>query len=378
MALQNIFKEEVDGQGELAFDYTIHTGDVSQNANRTFEYRDYYTYSRSATKNMCHVMTCGNNDLVEKKYSDAWAWYITAENQWANSVYAYDLGYTHFVCLNSNTDSTYVAENGETPIEGNYEKAGLYADTDKFLEAQADWLDHHLEQVNARGTKPRWIIVFMHLSPFTVSRAKRLQCFVPIFEKYEIPLVLCGHNHTNSRSIPLHTGYQKGMDYFDYQTTAGVVKTKVQVEETGMYSGGNTPMADEKLMHHQPNIKQGTHYVMINATGYKLSGKEKIVKLHNDLKQETYKPTEKDVDGNLIKHDNGLGQPWWYSNKVVHTTQPTYAMINITYNSITVTTKVIKGCLTADANKNTFIQPFGEQTIEEHDKLVINKSDRSQ
>ena len=26
-------------------------------------------------------MTCGNNDLVEKKYSDAWAWYITAENQ---------------------------------------------------------------------------------------------------------------------------------------------------------------------------------------------------------------------------------------------------------------------------------------------------------
>jgi hypothetical protein len=137
-------------------------------------------------------------------------------------------------------------------------------------------------------------------------------------------------------------------------------------------------MADEKLMHHQPNLAQGTHYVMINATGYKLSGKEKIVKLHNDLKQEVYTPTEKDVDGNLIKHDNGLGQPWWYSDKVVHTTQPTYAMINITYDSITVTTKVIKGCLTSDANKNTFIQPFGGQTVEEHDKLVINKSDRSQ
>lgn len=207
---------------------------------------------------MCHVMTCGNNDLVEKKFSDAWAWYITAENQWANSVYAYDLGYTHWICLNSNTDSTYV--DGQGSIGG-------YADTDAFLEAQADWLDGHLAEVNARETKPRWIIVFMHLAPFTVSRAKRLQCFVPVFEKYKIPLVLCGHNHTNSRSIPLYTGYQKGMDYFDYQTTAGVIKTRAEVEETGMYSGGNTPLQDEKLINHRPDIANGTHYVMINATG---------------------------------------------------------------------------------------------------------------
>ena len=51
-------------------------------------------------------------------------------------------------------------------------------------------------------------------------------------------------------------------------------------------------------------------------------------------------------------------------------------MVNITYDSITVTTKVIKNTLTSDANKNIFIQPFGEQTIEQHDQLVINYSDR--
>ena len=371
IALQNIFAEEVDENGEATYDFTLHTGDVSQNANRTFEYRDYYAYSRGATKNMCHVMTCGNNDLVEKKFSDAWAWYITAENQFANSVYAYDLGYTHWICLNSNTDSTYV--DGQGSIGG-------YADTDKFLEAQADWLDQHMQQVNARATKPRWVIVFMHLSPFTVSRAKRLQCFVPVFEKYKIPLVLCGHNHTNSRSIPLYTGYKKGMDYFDYQTTAGVIKTRAEVEETGMYSGGNTPLQDEKLINHRPDIANGTHYVMINATGYKLSGKEKIVTVHNDLRQGIYNGTETDVNGDVIKHDNGVGQPWWYApdGVVKHTTQPTYAMINITYDNITVTTKIIKGVLTTDANKNTFIQPYGEQTIEQHDQLVINKSDRSE
>lgn len=368
VSLQNIFAEEVDENGDLAFDFTLHTGDVSQNANRTFEYRDYYASSRSATKNMCHVMTCGNNDLIDKKFSDAWAWYITAENQWANSVYAYDLGYTHWICLNSNTDSTYVDGQGSV---------GGYADTDAFLGAQAYWLDEHLAEVTARETKPRWIIVFMHLSPFTVSRAKRLQCFVPVFEKYKIPLVLCGHNHTNSRSKALYTGYKKGMDYFDYQTTEGVVKTRAEVEETGMYSGGNTPLEDEAKVNHAEDLANGTHYMMINATGYKLSGKEKIVTIHNDLKAGTYDGGFTDAGGNIFAHDNGLGQPWWYK-EAVKTTQPTYAMINITYDTITVTSKVIKNVLISDANKNVTVQPFGVQAIEQHDQLVINKSDRNE
>ena len=367
IALQNIFAEEVDENGDLAFDFTLHTGDVSQNANRTFEFRDYYTYSRSATRNMCHVMTCGNNDLVEKKYSDAWAWYITAENQFANSVYAYDLGYTHFVCLNSNTDSTYVDGVGSI---------GGYANTDAFLEAQAEWFDAHMTEVEKRPNKPRWTIVFMHLSPFTVSRAKRLQCFVPVFEKHKIPLVLCGHNHTNSRSKALYTGYQKGMDYFDYQTTAGVVKTKKQVEETGMMGTG-TAREDEAKINHAEDLANGTHYMMINATGYKLSGKEKVVTIHNDLKAANYTGGFTDAGGNTFAHDNGVGQPWWYK-ECVHTTQPTYAMINITYDTITVTAKIVKNVLVSDANKNVAIQPFGVQTIEEHDKLVINYSDRSQ
>ena len=359
VALQNIMATEVDSKGDPAYDFVIHTGDVSQNANRTFEFRDYYTASRIMTKNMCHQMTCGNNDLVEKKYSDAWAWYITAENQWANSVYAYDLGYTHFVCLNSNTDSTYV--NGVGSIGG-------YDTTDEFLEAQANWLDQHLTQVEQRSTQPRWVIVYMHLSPFTVSRAKRLQCFVPVFEKHKVPLVICGHNHTTTRSKALYTGYQKGQAYFDYQTTAGVVKTKAQVETA-------EALADEATINHEEDLANGTHYVMINATGYKLNGKEKIVTIHSDLQTANYTGEFLNTHG-TSGHDNGLAQPWWYKH-CVHTTQPTYGMINITYDTITVTTKIVKNVLKSDSNKNIIIQPFGEQTVEQHDQLVINKSDRS-
>ena len=385
-SMLNILATEVDENGEPNYDFTIHTGDVSQNANRTFEFRDYYASSRKNTKNMCHMMTCGNNDLVEKKYSDAWAWYITAENQWANSVYSFDLGYAHFICLNSNTDSTYVVPSGGTEVEGTQEKAGLYADTDAFLEAQATWLDVHLTEVDQRATRPRWVIVYMHLSPFTVSRAKRLQCFVPIFEKHKVPLVICGHNHTNSRSIPLYTGYQKGMDYFDYQTSAGVVKTKTEVEANGMM-GTKTAVADEAQIKHNANVAKGTYYVMTTATGYKLSGKEKIVSIHNDLKAATYNanPTiTSDGDGEPFYHDNGLGQPWWYKNDtegdyagaMPKTSQPTYALINITADTLTVEMKQIKGVLISDANKNVAVQDYGTQTIETYDKLIINYADR--
>lgn len=267
----------------------------------------------------------------------------------------------HWVCLNSNTDSTYVTGVGSV---------GGYESTDAFLEAQAQWLDQHLTEVKARPTKPRWIIVYVHLSPFTVSRAKRLQCFVPIFEKHKIPLVICGHNHTTTRSKCLYTGYQKGMSYFDYQTTAGVVKTKDEVETA-------QALIDEALVNHAEDIANGTHYVMINATGYKLSGKEKIVTIHSDLQASNYTGGFQDAGGNTFAHDNGLAQPWWYKH-CVHTTQPTYGMLNITYDRITVTIKVIKNVLVSDANKNIAVQDFGSQTIEQHDELIINYSDRSQ
>ena len=66
---------------------------------------------------MCHMITCGNNDLVDKKYSDAFTWYMTPEDYFLpaqiqsgehmianphksvfNSCPRYDLGFVHVVC----------------------------------------------------------------------------------------------------------------------------------------------------------------------------------------------------------------------------------------------------------------------------------------
>ena len=148
---------------------------------------------------MCHMLTCGNNDLIDKKYSNAFAYYSTFENSPWNSVHAWDLGYTHFVCLNSNEDYTF---EGMTPTQ--------------FIAAQCEWLDNHLTEVNQRDVKPRWIICYMHISPFTIVRTKRVQPFIPIFEKHKVPLVLCGHNHTYSRSKAIYSGYNGTDAYNDY------------------------------------------------------------------------------------------------------------------------------------------------------------------
>ena len=92
-----------------------------------------------------------------------------------------------------------------------------------------------------------------------------------------------------------------------------------------------------------------------------------------------------DGNGEPFYHDNGAGQPWWYKNEtegeyvgaIPKTSQPTYAMINITVDSITIEMKQIKGVLVSDVNKNVAVQNYGTQTIETFDKLVINYSDRN-
>ena len=66
---------------------------------------------------------------------------------------------------------------------------GNYPNTDAFLLDQAKWLDQHLTKINSSSDKPRWVIVFMHVSPFTNVRPKRVQVFTPIFEKHKVPLV---------------------------------------------------------------------------------------------------------------------------------------------------------------------------------------------
>ena len=342
------------------FDFYLDTGDISQNGRRRPEYYwwfnslEGYNYERP-------IMACmGNNDLLNKMYGQCFANFFTNENQWANSVYHFMVGKTEFICLNSNTDYDYVS---------GYGTLGSHQSTDAFLLAQAQWLENYLSN---RTTNPDWTIVYMHLSPFTCVRTKRCQVFTSVFEKHKIPLVLCGHNHLYTRSIPVYSGYPEVTEagvfepyntYYDFPKKAPT--TYVDENQSNNVSGG-------KGINHTADKANGTYYVMCPSTGWKNSGKETHI---------TTFPAEA-VDG-YDKNANGYsdGRVWW--NAVHNITKlPGYLTIDISAESITLNFYQIQGAkLTKEYNGKSY--PYSPEikdltmTRTLLDTLTINKSDRA-
>ena len=319
---------------DVPFDWHLNTGDISQNANRRFEWSYYYDYAKDITRNIPHVITCGNNDLVNKEHSTAFNYYLTAQNQVWNSVYAFDLGFTHFVCLNSNKDT-------------------LYPGT--FLQEQADWLDAHLTEVEQRPVQPRWVIVFAHLGPFTVERNKRLQCWIAPCEKHKVDMFLCGHNHAWSVSKPIYSGfdYNKSSAYNDYAT---------KIEGTSDLKIVDEYQADGVTeVNREPDLQNGTYYVLNQAAGFKLSGKQKPLNITGKAEE---------------KHMNADGSPWWIEKQGTPS-NPVFIDLQIDYDQIKCESIQLENIWKYDEVGNEVIN-YDLSKVNEvsFHTLIINYSDR--
>lgn len=234
-----------------------------------------------------------------------------------NSCHSWDLGFVHFVCLNSNQDySMFDSVAGET--------------VDTWIQRECVWLDNDLTKDEA-NPNTRWTICYMHLSPFTVVRQDWLQRFIPVFEKHRVHLVLCGHNHTYSRSKPIYCGYNGEPNNTKYDPKGQMTAE----QETALGCG---------TINHNPDPNNGTTYLMCQATGYKNKGKETI-----------QNPT-----------------PWWYGWIGSHPSQPSYITLDIAWDKITINTWLINGILSKDRNGNTIVADYGTQEITLFDEHVIN------
>jgi len=107
--------------------------------------------------------------------------------------YSYNIGNVHFISLDS-----YGWEAGNTRL---YDTLG----------AQAVWLKQDL----AANTQP-WTVVYFHHPPFSKGshnsdtdpeEVSIRQKVVPIFERYKVDLVLCGHSHIYERSFLMNGHY---------------------------------------------------------------------------------------------------------------------------------------------------------------------------
>ena len=340
---------------EAPFDFHLNTGDISQNANRKFEWSYYFDYAKDITRNIPHVITCGNNDLVDKKHSTAFNYYITAQNPLANSVYAFDLGFTHFVCLNSNEDTLYSNDDLGYDLSNSYFKDDADRAKGAFLEAQAKWLDEHLTEVEQREVQPRWVIVFAHLGPMTVGRTKRLQRWIAPCEKHRVDMFLCGHNHAWSVSKPVFCGY----DYNAHQTYNDYVTT---VSGGSDLKIGDELKADGTEINREADPAKGTYYVLNQATGYKLSGKEGPLTLTGKVEE---------------KHMNADGSPWWISAQGLPT-NPVYIDLQIGYDKIVCDSYEIENIKGADEFGNAVINLDLDRVAEnKFHTLEINHSDRN-
>ena len=309
--------------------FTINTGDITQSGNRENEWLDYYD-GRQFLRELEEMFTIGNNDLcghdatkltdgndATSKYNHInvlryYTFELDPENNYfftwngeqypLYSLYSFNFGLWHFVCLNSETaiasSKTYVGYESDTnPGDASYARAANAA-----IET---WLRKDLQIFKglSGATVPSGcsdVIVYMHEMPFTMvtwdfmggstgrvgSHLNTLDNngnyrFSRLFKKYGIRLVIGGHKHTYTISKPIYDapeGYignnnkpVDGVDLMGEVTTALSRTPVIQVLRDEDVIAGMAPYARYEVVDHIT----APVYVMSQASGYKLvSNKE--------------------------------------------------------------------------------------------------------
>lgn len=163
------------------------------------------------------------------------------------------------------------------------------------------------------------------------------------------------HNHAYSRSKSLYTGYDynRSPAYNNYVTKeSGGTALKIVDEFKG---DGVTEI------NRNEDKANGTVYILNQATGFKLSGKEKPLTLTS-------------LAG--TKHVNADNSPWWLNYQSLPS-NPVYMTVEIGYDKIDLKAYQIKGIVSKDENKNVIIADYGTQERYLFDSLTINYSDRN-
>lgn len=300
-------------------DFTINTGDITQNGNRESEWLDYYD-GRKYLRGLEEMFTIGNNDLcgvIEYNLGDGTAstykinhnnvlYYYCFELDennlphfhsgdtefWMPSIYSFDYGEYHFVSINSefatNTYKVYTSESGTFMMDA--------------YSQMADWFKKDLQIWKGVTTEPAncgKCLVYMHEMPYTIithataSENKvrggsklnttrtngKAYYWSRIFKKYGIRLVFGGHKHTYSMTKPVYDApenylnghsVRQGADLMGDITEKITMKPVVQV--TSQSEIVDTDMARFELV----SKINAPVYVMCQATGYKLVSNQEI------------------------------------------------------------------------------------------------------
>ena len=294
-----------NANGSNRFEFLLNTGDMTQNGLRPSEWIDYYNCGQYIT-NIAQMNCVGNNDLCpgidekgnpsNKVNPDTFIYFYNYEyssntdemnyqkynTEFMKSVYAFDYGCAHFICLNSNN----------------------------YIEEQKAWFERHMQNVQARplngGVLPKWFIVYLHDAPFNIMTKSPLntenakfyvglesphttgglrdtkmnQRTTPgkeftwsrLFEQYGIDLVLSGHKHTYSRTYPL---IENTID--ENLSNSAINVNNLQVNPwSPLFNDSEVENIAMTSVQVGEETKKGVIYVMSQATGFKLQSNKDI------------------------------------------------------------------------------------------------------
>ena len=169
---------------ELQPNLFLHTGDLDYVFNLDRSLFDPYRETMART---CLYPSRGNHDLW---FTWGDVFFVPGQEFGGDSVsyYAFDWAAAHFIVV----------------------------DTNKSLRPENEhmaWLKSALESARAGGQT--WLILLFHEPPFNAGRhyagSKRVHdALVPLFDEYQVDLVLSGHDHNYQRSYPIREGVIRG------------------------------------------------------------------------------------------------------------------------------------------------------------------------
>lgn len=160
----------------VPFDFVVHTGDLAYDHGSAGELdRTLFKPYATLLREFAMYPVTGNHDYQTSRAAPFLQSFVLPENGDSERWYSFDWGDVHFVAL----------------------------DTEQSGPAQAEWLDADLME-----NRLPWTVVFGHKPPFSSGehgsdRGFRTH-FVPVLEKYQVPLVLNGHDHDYERTNVLN------------------------------------------------------------------------------------------------------------------------------------------------------------------------------
>lgn len=186
------FNDLIKLNGNDPYDYVFLNGDMFDYQTNEQQIIDHLLWPCSncfaTQKPMLFVR--GNHE-TRGKYARQLKDYFSAPQ---GSYFSYQCGPVFTIALDT----------GEDKEDTHPVYAGI-VDFDEFRRQQAMWLEQQLKSKAYK--KAKYKVVMMHIPPFYTEDAHgTLHCrklFTPLFDKYKIDLLICGHTHTHGVHPPV-------------------------------------------------------------------------------------------------------------------------------------------------------------------------------